>query len=493
MKDEFLLKNFSLRNRIFFSLIFLSIISSVLISAVSVYQFREEARNYHQYRLERKELAINENINYILTTTSYPVTTENLALIFKDKIHELAAIHDTEINIHDLSGNMIISSRGSFSVDNISNTLSPIVLRTIQLSHNKRFVDIQDLDKSRIRIAYSFLKDNKFKPLGILKIPYEEKTEFYENEIQNFMVKFGQVYVIMLIMSIAISYFLSNYIIQSLKDISIRITSTELGQKNEKIENTSTSKEITALINAYNDMVDKLEDSYHKLAQTEREQAWREMAKQVAHEIKNPLTPMRLTVQSFERKFDPQDPDIRTKLKEFSLVLIQQIDTMSSVATAFSSFASMPAQKDETINVVKTVKLSLDIFNEPYITFTTTKDEIISKIDQTQLIRIITNLVKNAIQAIPEDTVQPSVEVSIEQKANDVIIKVTDNGTGISQENINKVFEPKFTTKTSGMGLGLGIIKNIVENYNGSITFTTKTNVGTTFTVRLPILSNDNN
>ncbi|MEC4112694.1 ATP-binding protein [Myroides pelagicus] len=488
MKDEFLLKNFSLRNRIFFSLIFLSIISSVLISAVSVHQFREEAHNYHQYRLERKEIAINENINYILTTTPFPLVTKNLQAIFKDKIHELAAIHDTEINLHDLRGNLVISSKGTFSVDRIAPDLSPIILKAIQQSPDKRFIDVQSFEKSRLRVAYSYLKDDQFKPLGILAIPYEEKTEFYENEIKNFMIKFGQVYIIMLIMSIAISYFLSNYIIQNLKDISNKIKKTTLGQKNEKIENSSTSKEISTLINAYNDMVDKLDESYHKLAQSEREQAWREMAKQVAHEVKNPLTPMRLTVQSFERRFDPEDPDIRKKLKEFSLVLIQQIDTMSSVATAFSSFASMPAQKNETLDVVKTVKLSLDIFNEPYINFTTDEEEIISKIDQTQLIRIITNLVKNAIQAMPETQTNPSIDVTIYRLENQVVIQIKDNGTGIGNDNINKVFQPKFTTKSSGMGLGLGIIKNIVENYEGTITFKTKLEEGTTFTVTLPII-----
>lgn len=487
MKDEFILKNFSLRNRIFFSLIFLSIISSVLISAVSVYQFREEARTYHQYRLERKESSVNENINYILTTTTYPLNTENIPLIFRDKIHELAAIHNTEINIHDLTGNLLISSRGTFSVDSIPKNISPLILKTIQSAPNKRFVDIQTIDNNRIRIAYSFLKDLKFKPLGIIKIPYEEKTEFYENEIKNFMIKFGQVYIIMLIMSIAISYFLSNYITQSLKNISVKITRTKLGQKNEKIEMSSTSKEISTLIHAYNEMVEKLDESYLKLAQNEREQAWREMAKQVAHEIKNPLTPMRLTVQSFERRFNPEDPNVKEKLNDFCQVLIQQIDTMTSVATAFSSFASMPAQQNETIDVVKAVQLSLDIFNESFIHFDSTDKEIISKIDRTQLIRIITNLVKNAIQAIPDDNENPQVNVSISRTNENVIIQVSDNGTGITIEDKTKIFEPKFTTKSSGMGLGLGIIKNIITNYNGTITFESELNVGTTFIVTLPI------
>lgn len=236
-------------------------------------------------------------------------------------------------------------------------------------------------------------------------------------------------------------------------------------------------------------MVDKLEESAIKLAQSEREEAWREMAKQVAHEIKNPLTPMRLTVQSFQRKFDPNDPNLKQKLDDYSNTLIQQIDTMSAVASAFSNFASMPAQQNETLNVVAVVDLALDIFNEEFITFESEAAEIIIKMDRTQLIRIITNLVKNAIQAIPEDQVEKSIVVIVEKTENEVLIIVKDNGIGIEPEFKERIFEPKFTTKTSGMGLGLGIIKNIIENYKGTITFESEFKKGTTFTVSLPIIN----
>ena len=144
----------------------------------------------------------------------------------------------------------------------------------------------------------------------------------------------------------------------------------------------------------------------------------------------------------------------------------------------------MPAQQNETLNVVKIVKMALDIFTEDYINFSAEQEEIIAKFDRTQLIRVVTNLVKNAIQAIPEDR-EPNVDVSVNLSENNVVISVADNGLGISDENKPKVFEPKFTTKTSGMGLGLAMVKNIVETYNGSITFTSHSN-GTTFTVKLP-------
>ena len=292
----------------------------------------------------------------------------------------------------------------------------------------------------------------------------------------------------MLIIAFALAYFLASYITKSLKTISDKINETSLNQKNEKIVIEANSREINSLINAYNQMVDKLEESATMLAQSEREQAWREMAKQVAHEIKNPLTPMRLTVQSFQRKFDGNDPNLKQKLDDYSKTLIQQIDTMSAVASAFSNFASMPAQQNETLNVVEVVEFSLDIFNEDFIRFESNSDEIITVMDRTQLIRIITNLVKNAIQAIPEEQENKAVLVSVNAEEDNVIIAVKDNGIGINTENTERIFEPKFTTKTSGMGLGLGIIKNIIENYKGTITFESELGKGSTFIVSLPIV-----
>lgn len=268
--------------------------------------------------------------------------------------------------------------------------------------------------------------------------------------------------------------------------ISEKMKATRLEKRNEKIEVESSSEEIENLVKAYNSMIDELEESAVKLATSEREQAWREMAKQVAHEIKNPLTPMRLSVQSFQHKFDVNDPEIDKKVNEYSKTLIQQIDTMSSIASAFSNFAKMPAQKNETLNVVEIVKLALDIFSEDYIHFIADKDYIQAKLDRTQLIRVVTNLVKNSTQAFPENQENKNILVNVSEQNQQVVITIADNGTGISEENKDKIFEPKFTTKSSGMGLGLAMVKNIVETYKGSITFTTKKDKGTTFKVVFP-------
>ena len=478
----------SLRTRIFLSMIILIVIASVLMASISIIQFKNEAKDYHQERLDRKEFAIKEHINYVLSTTTYPLTPENLKLIFKDKIHELSDIHNLEINIYSLEGKLVKSSKSTFSVDKVAPPIPNYILKLVQSSVDKRYVDIKNIDGVKNRSSYSQIKDDKFKPLGILNIPYVEDDGFYEKELRQFLLRLSQVYSFMLIIAFALAYFLASYITKSLKTISDKINETSLNQKNEKIVIEANSREINSLINAYNQMVDKLEESATMLAQSEREQAWREMAKQVAHEIKNPLTPMRLTVQSFQRKFDANDPNLKQKLDDYSKTLIQQIDTMSAVASAFSNFASMPAQQNETLNVVEVVEFSLDIFNEDFIRFESNSDEIITVMDRTQLIRIITNLVKNAIQAIPEEQENKAVLVSVNAEEDNVIIAVKDNGIGINTENTERIFEPKFTTKTSGMGLGLGIIKNIIENYKGTITFESEPGKGSTFMVSLPMV-----
>ncbi len=478
----------SLRIRIFLSMIILILMASILMASISIIQFKNEAKDYHQERLDRKEFAIKEHINYVLSTTTYPLTPENLRLVFKDKIHELSDIHNLEINIYSLEGKLVKSSKSTFSVDKVAPPIPNYILKLVQSSVDKRYVDIKNIDGVKNRSSYSQIKDDKFKPLGILNIPYVEDDGFYETELREFLLRLSQVYSFMLVIAFALAYFLASYITKSLKTISDKINETSLNQKNEKIVIEANSKEINSLINAYNQMVDKLEESASMLAQSEREQAWREMAKQVAHEIKNPLTPMRLTVQSFQRKFDPNDPELKQKLNDYSKTMIQQIDTMSSVASAFSNFASMPAQQNENLNVVDVVELALDIFNEDYIVFESNKEEIISKLDRTQLIRIITNLVKNATQSIPEEQEEKHILVSVNEVEDNVIITVKDNGIGIDAENIEHIFEPKFTTKTSGMGLGLGIIKNIIENYKGTITFETEPGKGSTFMVSLPIV-----
>ncbi|NNE32742.1 MAG: GHKL domain-containing protein [Winogradskyella sp.] len=480
------IKRLSLRARIFVAMILLVLLASVLIAAVTIYQYNEEAKDYHRERLERKEKAIRSSINFAIRETTYPVTTENIPLIFKDEIFDIDAIHNLQINLYDLEGQLLKSSKRTIQRDTTEQCIDAEILNQLANTAEHRYVVKKEENGQTFQSSYSYITDKKFKNLAILNLPYLENDDFLKKELNEFLLRLGYAYLAMILAAIVFAYFISKYITKSLKTISEKMNEIRLEKRNKKIQIKSSSEEIETLVNSYNSMIEELEDSAVKLATSEREQAWREMAKQVAHEIKNPLTPMRLSVQSFQRKFNPEDENIHQKVEEYSNTLIQQIDTMSSIASAFSNFAKMPAQKSEVLNVVHIVKLALDIFNEHYINFEAETDEIIAKLDRTQLIRVVTNLVKNGIQAIPEDSEDPKIEVKVFSEFNNVKIVIEDNGIGITEENKDKVFEPKFTTKTSGMGLGLAMVKNIVETYNGSITFTTQESKGTTFIVTFP-------
>ena len=490
------LKKLSFRTRIFLTMILLVVLASILIAAVAIFQYREETRDYHKERLERKEQSIKTHIDKVLNgrQNTWEVKPENIPLIFKDEISSIAEIHRLQINLYDTEGTLLISSKANLqpslkekcikaeTLNALSNTVK---LNGVSNTIEHRYVGYHKENGETFQSLYTYINDQKSKPLAILNIPYLENDDFLSRELDEFLKRITYAYLFVLLMAIGVAFLLSKYITKSLQTISDKINATRLEKRNEKIDIENTSEEISTLVKSYNSMIDELEESAVQLAKSEREQAWREMAKQVAHEIKNPLTPMRLTVQNFQRKFNPEDENINKKVDEYSKTLIQQIDTMSSIASAFSNFAKMPAQQNETLNVVKIVKLALDIFNEDYIVFTSDSEEIITKFDKTQLIRVVTNLVKNAIQAIPENQT-PKVVINVATKNNNVVITVADNGSGVLEENLDKVFEPKFTTKTSGMGLGLAMVKNIVETHQGTITFVSEKDKGTTFTVSLP-------
>ncbi|SFW48981.1 His Kinase A (phospho-acceptor) domain-containing protein [Cellulophaga fucicola] len=465
--------------------------ASVLIAGVTIYQYREQSKEYNRDRLDRKEAQIKESVNLTIRKTSFERITEKLHLIFKEEIFEIAEIQNVNFSIYDLEGQLIIDSHPLLNKTSIVTCLDALVLQKLKTSNNQRYVEeVNHIEKTSneekvFRSSYTFIKDLKFRDIGILKLEYVEDTSFEDKELPEFLLRLGLVYIFMFVIAIVLAYFTSKYITRSLKTISDKLNQTDLSIRNPKILIDNPSEEIGRLVDAYNRMIDELEQSAVKLAKSEREQAWREMAKQVAHEIKNPLTPMRLSVQSFERKFNPEDPEIKQKLAEYSKTLIQQIDTMSSIASAFSNFAQMPAQQNETLNVVKIVKLAVDIFNESYIHFIAEEEHIVAKLDRTQLVRVVTNLVKNAMQAVPE-VENPRVLVTVASDGDFVKISVADNGVGIADEFKDKVFEPKFTTKTSGMGLGLGMVKNIVETYKGDITLTSQPDKGTVFVVRFP-------
>ncbi len=476
----------SLRAKIFLSMMLLTFIASIMILFVTVFQYKEEAEDYHKQRLLRKEKAVKSHINSILNNTTYEVKSEKIPYIFKENnfISELSKVHKMPINIYDLQGNLLISSRkyfGNEKKDSIQKISTDIIAK-IDRSPDKRYVIKKKNEKTEYQSSFSYIYDKHFKPIAVLNLPYLADSTFYKDELKEFLKNLASIYVVLFLLATLLSYILSRYITKSLNAINQMLQKTSLDGKNQKILLNNPNEEIDELVNSYNSMVEKLDESAKKLAQTEREQAWREVAKQVAHEIKNPLTPMRLNIQSFQMTFDPNDPDIKNKFNEFANMLIQQIDLMSNIASGFSNFAQLPKAQMLEYDLVEVIKNALMLFDPETVEFRSNVKSLKRSIDKEQIMRVITNLVENALQSIPEG-VKPKVQVVLEETKDKIVIQIKDNGTGIPEEVRAHIFEPKFTTKSKGMGLGLAIVKRIVENHGGKIYFTTQLNKGTTFII----------
>ncbi|WP_139957624.1 sensor histidine kinase [Flavicella sediminum] len=463
-------------------MILLILLAYLLIAVVTIFQYGEQKEEYNASRFERKENATILNISYAFNESSLEKITENIPIIFKHTIFEIASVHKVNIKMYDLKGKLLVSS----VLDNEPNErLEQHEFDLLQEKGNHRLKLKKNLKGGSLQVSYAYIYDDNLNAISIMKLYYLQDNTFQDKDLQEFLFRLGFVYIIIFFIAIVFAYFLSSYITKSINTVISKMSQTGLNKKNEKIYLEVTSVEIKKLVLAYNKMVDELEDSAVKLAQSEREQAWREMAKQVAHEIKNPLTPMRLTVQSFERRFDPTDENIKEKLKEYSNTLIQQIDVMTSIASAFSDFAQMPTKRKEKLEVVSVIKTALDIFDLDTIQFTTNVEQVIVDLDKTQLIRIVTNLIQNAKQAT-EDIENPIISLELQDQESGIKIVVSDNGKGIDEELKEMVFEPRFTTKSSGMGLGLAMIKKIIEGYNGSINFSSTVGKGTVFTIFIP-------
>ena len=380
-----------------------------------------------------------------------------------------------------MDGNLINSTLPKNDISFINKELLTKILN----QKDSKIIQITQRENAQYRSSFSLILDDNFNPLWILNLPYYDDDNLNSYELDSFLIILGEVYFFLFILSIIISYFVSQYMTKAISEIALKMKQTRLDKRNSKIKIKARSKEVNSLVESYNNMVDMLDKNVQELSKSNKEQAWREMAKQVAHEIKNPLTPMKLSVQSFERDFS-NDKKNKEKVEDFTQTIIQQIDTMSSIASAFSNFAEMPTQQGEKLNIVKAVRLSLEIFKEKHIVFESENDKLIVVIDRPQIVRIMTNLIKNAVQAC-ESIKSPTIKVSIKKLSKSVRIIVKDNGAGIP-ENIRKnIFQPNFTTKSGGMGLGLGMVKNLVNSYEGKIDFESKINKGTSFRITFPL------
>jgi len=474
----------SLRLRIFISMILLVFTATLLVLGSTYYQYRTESDQYNSYRQERKENQLKRQINYIVNkydlSENYDLWQE-----YQSDFEEITRIHNVEYSIFKSDGTPLFYSY--LPLDVISNNYSLDVdfAKMIATNEDGKFISENFTDVGKFQSSYSMLKDDLGTNYAILFFPYFQDVSFAESELNVFLSTLYQIYFIMLVVAIVLAYFISRFVTRSIETIRLKIGQAGLLKKNEKIYLKNATKEIDSLVNSYNKMIDDLEDSAERLAKTEREQAWQEMAKQVAHEIKNPLTPMRLTVQSFQKNSGINSNNEKNKINDFCQTLIEQIDTMSNVATSFSDFATLPKTQLEKTDIVEATKKAVEIFEQNNITFVTSSNSIFVKLDKEQWIRVMTNLIKNSIQAIPHER-DPDILVQISESSKSVKILVSDNGQGVSKVNRDKIFEPKFTTKSDGMGLGLGIVRNIISSHRGKISYKSKRNKGTDFTISLP-------
>ena len=478
-------KRFSFRTRLFMVMIGMLVIAGLMILGSTTIQYESQRENYHLGRLARKESQIQRHVNYLVQKYDLMNRPSEVWEQYSTDFEKLNSIHSVQYSLFTLEGDPLFIYHSPLEIIANNYKLNKTLLEKITASKQGSYVEHYPSELDNFHASYKILKDNSNTPYSILFFPYFEDISISENELNTFIDNLYQIYILLLIGVILIAYFLSKFITRSLETIKVRMGEMRLEKKNEKIHLNNATREIDSLVKSYNKMVDDLAESAEKLAKTERQQAWQEMARQVAHEIKNPLTPMRLTIQSFQHQYDPNDPENKKKLNDFSSLLIQQIDTMSEVAEAFSNFATLPKPKMKECDLVEITQMAVNIFDQEHIVFSSDRAHSYHKLDRTQWIRVITNLVQNALQSVPKERT-PQIGVQLTTEPDQTLLSIMDNGNGISKELKDKVFEPKFTTKTSGMGLGLGIVKNIIESHQGTVRYVSKKGKGTTFIIALP-------
>ena len=395
----------------------------------------------------------------------------------------------SDINLYDIEGNLLATSRPEIFSNGLSGyKMDYTAYRELVIRKQAEYVHEEIIGDQVFLSAYLPFTNQDKQLLAYLNLPYFTKQNTITREITNLVVGIVNFSMVLILISIILAVIISNQITNPLGLIQKKIGEVKLGKKNEPIYYKG-QDEIGSLISEYNRMIDELAESAGALAKSERESAWREMARQIAHEIKNPLTPMKLSIQHLQRSWKDKSPDWEAQLEKISQTVVEQIDHLSSIASAFSNFAEMPGTKNSNVDIISVIRNTVSLFsNNKRIRFNLDlhkHETALVYADESQLIRVFNNLVKNAIQSIPENS-DGMIRIELEVEAGMVVVSIEDNGQGIPDELEDKLFEPNFTTKSSGMGLGLAIVKKIIEDAKGNIRYDTKLGEGTTFIIELP-------
>ena len=484
--------NWNFKNRIQYSMVgilfltFVLICSGTIFFIIQQYKMKNNDNLRNTMRSDYRELSDKGEYEEDLMNWSSD-TYYNL----DELLRKFSNVFYSDINLYDEAGNLLSTSRSEiFDRQLLSRRMNRMVYENLAGGNASEYIHNEHIGEMKYISAYVPLLNNENKFLAYLNLPYFTQSGALTRDITNLVVAVINIYMIMLLVILLLSVFLADRITQPLRMIQNRIAQVSLSAKNEMISY-DRSDEIRGLVEEYNYMVQELERSAGLLAQSERESAWREMAKQIAHEIKNPLTPMKLNVQHLQRTIEEgkDDPEM---VERISATIIEQIDSLSAIANEFSDFAKMPKARNAKINLVSKLKNLLQLFE--------TNDRVRISMDlgsqkkvhvfadKEQLMRVFINLVKNGLQSIPEGR-DGIIDIKLEVEGDQTTrVTFSDNGKGIPEEIRDKLFQPNFTTKSAGMGMGLAISYNIVRSLGGRIWYDTVLDKGTTFYVELPRL-----
>lgn len=417
-----------------------------------------------------------------------PPITKDRTRYLEHLLADLSNVLFSDITVYDLHGRSLASSRPqAFTNGLLGPRMDPVAYTRMVVEGASDFVHEESIGTANYQCAYLPLRDHNGTVLAYLALPAFADQRQQEQERSGVLVAVVNLFVLLFALSVLVALFISNWTTRPLDLLKRSLSAVDLQRKNEPLPYHGRD-EVGQLVEVYNQKVDELRRSAEKLARSERESAWKEMARQVAHEIKNPLTPMKLGLQHFQHTWDPNAPDAKAKLDRFTSSMVEQIDVLSRVAGDFSRFAQLSAAKETILSVNEVARSVVALFagEEAATVSLNEAPELRVKADREHLVRVLNNLIKNALQAIPDG--RPGrVDVVLEQRGNNAVIEVRDNGSGIALADRERIFTPSFTTKSSGTGLGLAMVKRMVEQAGGMVWFGTREEEGTSFFVSLPL------
>lgn len=472
-------KSFSFRLQI--NLIILITISLLIISIISGYFIRKS--NYEKDIKNHLKTANSLQTEFEQKLSKTVEEGKNI----EDYLYELSlkfsSVFNTDINLYNLNGILISSTRPQiFENQLLSLAMNPKAFHMLSEDKSTYISLNEQIGKLEYFSAYMPFHDANGEVVAYLNLPHISQQDQLSTEVSSFIMTLMNVYMLIMVISVLAILLLSNYIIRPLRLIKDKMQRIKIGGKNEHIY-WKQKDELGELVQEYNKMVDQISKSAEIMARAERESAWQQMAQQVAHEIKNPLTPMKLSVQYLLKSLDDGQPDWEIRLRKLSLTLIEQIDTLADIATAFSDFAKMPVGEMEEFDLSEVVEAAVQLFNESShvdIVFENRNQQFPIIADRKNMIRVFNNIIKNAIQSIGFQE-KGIIKIKISSDESRWKVSIIDNGCGISEAEKNKIFLPNFTTKSSGMGLGLVMVRNILLQHGGSIDFESVEGEGTKF------------